>query len=83
MSRHCDVCCEQIHGKRDRICTVLPSGCGIEIRAVLTDGCATPADLCMDCIRDVVKNRKFTRLKESESIKVVLPDCSQVEIPNA
>lgn len=59
--RFCCVCGEQIHGKRDRIFAVLPDGTQIQIVAMPVLN--TPADLCMECIRDVVKNRKFTRTK--------------------
>ncbi len=63
--RLCEVCREPILGKRDRIYAMLPDQSQIVIMAHRIsergehEGVA--ADVCMTCIADAVKNRKFTR----------------------
>ena len=80
-TRFCDVCGEQIHGKRDRIFAVLPDKRQIIIVVHVLGDDPDPdskeADVCMDCIRDVVKNRKFTRAKES------IPSIHDIGLDNA
>ena len=66
--RFCDVCGEEIFGKRDRIFCLTPRHVQVALVPHLVDvsGDHVPeaADICEVCIRDVVKNRKFTRGKQ-------------------
>jgi hypothetical protein len=65
--RHCLVCREEIPGKRDRLYTLLPDGRQLVLvpHLVKADGEPEPeiADVCLNCIRDVAKNFKWTRAK--------------------